>query len=60
VIDKLYAAMLEATNDPKVRALFVEQGAEPPVLAPQGLKDFIASETSKWPTIIKKIGVDPM
>jgi tripartite-type tricarboxylate transporter receptor subunit TctC len=59
VIDKLYAAMLEATNDPKVR-VFVEQGAEPPVLAPQGLKDFIASETSKWATIIKKIGVDPM
>ena len=29
VLDRLYAAMAEAVNDPKVRALFVEQGAEP-------------------------------
>lgn len=60
VIDKLYAAMVEATNDPKVRALFAEQGAEPLVLAPQGLKDFMATETSKWAAIIKRIGINPM
>jgi tripartite-type tricarboxylate transporter receptor subunit TctC len=60
VIDKLHAAMVDAVNDPKVRALFVEQGAEPLVLDPQGLRDFMASETAKWAAIIRKIGIDPM
>jgi tripartite-type tricarboxylate transporter receptor subunit TctC len=60
VVDKLYAAMVEAVNDPKVRTLFVEQGAEPLVMDPQGLKDFMATETSKWAGIIKKIGIEPM
>lgn len=60
VIDKLYAAMVEAINDPRVRALFVEQGAEPLVLNPEGLRDFMASEAAKWATIIKKIGIKPM
>jgi tripartite-type tricarboxylate transporter receptor subunit TctC len=60
VIDKLYAAVVEAANDPKVRALFVEQGAEPLVLDSQGLRDFMASETAKWAAIIRKIGIDPM
>ncbi|MBR0841213.1 tripartite tricarboxylate transporter substrate binding protein [Bradyrhizobium liaoningense] len=60
VIDKLYAAMVEAVNDPKVRALFVEQGAEPLVLDPQALKDFMSTETTKWAGIIKKIGIEPM
>jgi tripartite-type tricarboxylate transporter receptor subunit TctC len=60
VIDKLYAAMVEAVNDPRVRALFVEQGAEPLVRDPQGLKDFMVAETSKWAGGIKKIGIEPM
>jgi tripartite-type tricarboxylate transporter receptor subunit TctC len=60
IIDKLYAAVEEALKDPKVRSLFVEQGAEPVVLGPEGLRDFIASETAKWAAIIEKIGIDPM
>lgn len=60
VVDKLYAAMVEAANDPKVRTLFVEQGAEPLVMDPQGLTNFMTSETRKWAGIIKKIGIEPM
>ncbi|WP_431202759.1 Bug family tripartite tricarboxylate transporter substrate binding protein [Bradyrhizobium betae] len=60
VVDKLYKAMVEAVNDPKVRALFVEQGAEPLVMDPQGLKDFMTSEAAKWARIIKTIGIAPM
>jgi tripartite-type tricarboxylate transporter receptor subunit TctC len=60
VLNRLYAAMAEAVNDPKVRALFVEQGAEPMVMDPQGLKDFMTSETTKWAAVIKKIGIEPM
>src|SRR3979411_2688892 len=60
IIDKLYAAVEEALKDPKVRPLFVEQGAEPVVLGPENLRNFIASETAKWAAIIEKIGIDPM
>ena len=60
VIDKLYAAMVEAVNDPKVRTLFLEQGAELLVMDPRGLGDFMTSETTKWAGIIKKIGIEPM
>jgi tripartite-type tricarboxylate transporter receptor subunit TctC len=60
IIDKLYTAVEEALKDPKVRTLFVEQGAEPVVLGPESLRNFIASETAKWAAIIEKIGIDPM
>ena len=60
IIDKLYAAVEEALKGPKVRTLFVEQGAEPVVLGPESLRNFIASETAKWAAIIEKIGIDPM
>lgn len=60
IVDKLYKAMVEAVNDPKVRTLFVEQGAEPLLMDPKGLTDFMTSETTKWSGIIKKIGIEPM
>jgi tripartite-type tricarboxylate transporter receptor subunit TctC len=60
VIDTLYAAMADAVNDPKVRALLEEQGAEPSMLNPEGLKAFMELESAKWASIIKKIGIDPM
>jgi tripartite-type tricarboxylate transporter receptor subunit TctC len=60
IIDKLYAAVEEAVGDPSLRALFVEQGAEPAALGPKDLRSLIASETEKWAVVIKKIGIDPM
>lgn len=60
VVDKLYRAMVEAVNDPKVHALFIEQGAEPLVMDPKGLTDYMTAETTKWAGIIKKIGIAPM
>jgi tripartite-type tricarboxylate transporter receptor subunit TctC len=60
VVDKLYAAAQEATKDPKLRALFAEQGAEPTDLGPEDLKKFIASEISKWSEVIGKMGIAPM
>ena len=60
LVDRLYAAAQEATKDPKVRALFAEQGAEPTYLGPEGLKKFMASEISKWSEVIGKMGIAPM
>lgn len=60
IVDKIYAAALEATKDPQVLARFTEQGAEPMVLGPEDLKEFIASEITKWAGVIGKIGIAPM
>jgi tripartite-type tricarboxylate transporter receptor subunit TctC len=60
LVDRLYAAAQDAMNDPKVRALFAEQGAEPTNLGPEDLKKFMASEISKWSEVIGKMGIAPM
>jgi len=60
IIDRLNAAAQEAIKDPKLRALFAEQGAEPAELGPEELKKFIASEISKWAGVIGKLGIAPM
>jgi tripartite-type tricarboxylate transporter receptor subunit TctC len=60
LVDKLYAAAQDATKDPKVRAFFAEQGAEPTDLGPEDLKKFMASEILKWSEVIGKMGIAPM
>jgi tripartite-type tricarboxylate transporter receptor subunit TctC len=60
IVDKLSAAAQQATKDPKVRALFTEQGAEPADLGPEELGKFIASEISKWSDVIAKLNIAPM
>jgi tripartite-type tricarboxylate transporter receptor subunit TctC len=60
LVERLYAAAQEATKEPKVRALFAEQGAEPTDLGPEELKKFMASEISKWSEVIGKMGIAPM
>jgi tripartite-type tricarboxylate transporter receptor subunit TctC len=60
LVERLYAAAQDATKDPKVRALFAEQGAEPTDLGPEDLKKFMASEILKWSEVIGKMGIAPM
>jgi tripartite-type tricarboxylate transporter receptor subunit TctC len=60
LVDRLYAAAQDAAKDPKVRALFAEQGAEPTNLGPEDLKKFMASEIIKWSEVIGKMGIAPM
>ena len=60
IVDRLYAAANEAVKDPKVRALFAEQGAEPADLGPEELATFIAAEITKWSEVIGKLGIAPM
>jgi tripartite-type tricarboxylate transporter receptor subunit TctC len=60
IVEKLYAAAQEAVNDPKLRAQFAEQGAEPAALGPEELKKFMASEISKWSEVIGKLGIARM
>lgn len=59
LVDKLYAAAQDAMKDPKLRAFFAEQGAEPTDLGPEDLKKFMASEILKWSEVIGKMGIAP-
>ncbi len=60
IIDKVYAALQDAINDPHVRQRFTEQGAEPVSPGPEELAKFIAAETAKLRDVIQKAGVQPM
>ncbi len=60
IVDKLYAAAAEALQDPKVVAVFAEQGAHPTLRDPAGLAAFMAAETDKWSGIIRKLKLEPM
>ena len=61
IVDRLNAAAQEAVKDPKLRALFAEQGAEPADLGPEQFTKFMASEISKWSrSRIGKMGLAPM
>ena len=58
--DKLVAALQGALKDPKVVERFASLGTEPvgPALAtPAALKSQLASELTKWRTVIKSAGV---
>ena len=60
VTDKLVAALLAALKDPKVVDRFASLGTEPvaPELAtPAALRSQLASELTKWQTVIKSAGV---
>jgi len=60
IVDKLYAALKEALQDPTVLQRFTEQGAEPLAAGPEELTKFIASETTKLRDIVQKAGIQPM
>jgi tripartite-type tricarboxylate transporter receptor subunit TctC len=60
IVDRLYAAAREATQDSKVLGLFAEQGAEPADLGPEEFRKFMTSEISKWSDVIGKMGIAPM
>jgi len=57
IVAKLNHELAAAVANPKVRELFMQQGAEGAVLAPEEAKKFISSEVAKWHDIITKAGI---
>lgn len=54
IIDRLHAAYIKAMADPAIRRRIVETGAEPAVLTPTALRDFMQAEAKKWGEIIRQ------
>jgi tripartite-type tricarboxylate transporter receptor subunit TctC len=57
IVAKLNQELAAAAADPAVRQRFLEQGAEPLVIAPEEAAKFISAETAKWRDIITKAGI---
>jgi tripartite-type tricarboxylate transporter receptor subunit TctC len=60
IVAKLNQDTTAAFSDPALKEKFIEQGAEPLVLAPEGVGKFISAETVKWHDIITNAGVQPI
>jgi tripartite-type tricarboxylate transporter receptor subunit TctC len=55
IVKRLSAEVEKALNLPDVRAEMAKLGAEPHYLSPQGLTDFVATESPKWGPLLKNI-----
>jgi tripartite-type tricarboxylate transporter receptor subunit TctC len=56
VLAKLREAVVQAVNNPEVKAKLVAQGLEVPVLKPEELVAFNRSEIAKWSELVQRSG----
>ena len=59
IIDKLHAAAVIATRDPRVRAKFKETAVDPIGSTPQELAAIVAADLAKWKADLPLIGLEP-
>ena len=57
IIDKLNAELGRISSLPETRDRLTAAGIEPTTSTPEGLGEHIRSETAKWGTVIKEIGL---
>lgn len=54
LVKRLNEALQQVLADPGVREKMIAQGADPAPSSPEALRDFLASETEKWATLVKE------
>jgi predicted aldo/keto reductase-like oxidoreductase len=59
VIEKLHKAIVEANNDPGIRAMIIASGANPTSTSPAEFRKLIDEETAKWKVMIEKLNFKP-
>jgi len=59
VIQMLNREIVAVLRDPAVRERLIAQGIEPETSTPEGLRDLIQSEITKWARVIKEAGITP-
>jgi tripartite-type tricarboxylate transporter receptor subunit TctC len=60
IIDKLFAAVAKAMEDPKVRERMSEAGIFPVTSkSPEDFKEYLERDAAKWSRVIKEIGATP-
>jgi tripartite-type tricarboxylate transporter receptor subunit TctC len=59
VLATLNKAINAALTDPKLQAHFASLGAEPMIMTPAELKDYMTAEIKKWGKVVKTAGIKP-
>ena len=59
IVDELNKAINAALSDPKMQAHFASLGAEPMIMTPAELKDYMTAEIKKWGQVVKTAGIKP-
>ncbi len=59
IVDELNKAINAALSDPKMQAHFASLGAEPMIMTPAELKDYMIAEIKKWGQVVKTAGIKP-
>ncbi len=57
IVDKLYAAVVDAINTPEVVRPFTELGMFVAPQEPDEFRQYISSETARWGEVIRKAGI---
>jgi len=59
IVKKVNAAVNATLEDPKVRAILVDQGAEIRLMTPEETAAFVRSENARWTKVVKDAGIAP-
>ena len=59
VVDRINAAANEALKSEAVVATFKKLRFQPMVMTPQAFRDFLTTQASRWPPILKAAGIVP-
>ncbi len=59
IVEELNKAINAALSDPKMQAHFAGLGAEPMIMTPAELKDYMTAEIKKWGKVVKTAGIKP-
>jgi len=59
IVKKVNAAVNATLEDPKVRAILVDQGAEIRLMTPEETAAFVRSENARWMKVVKDAGIAP-
>ena len=58
VVDRLNAEINKRLEDPEIRKKLIERGFEPQAFTPAAWGAFLASETNRWGSLIRKAGLE--
>ena len=59
IIQLLNREVTAVLRDPAMRERLIAQGIEPDTSTPEGLRDLIQSEITKWARVIKEADIKP-
>ena len=59
IVDTLNKAINAALAEPKLRARFTDLGAEPMIMTPAELKNYMAAEAKKWGEVVRVANIKP-